>query len=61
MYGKTIYEFVIENRMVKANHLLKNTDKKLFEISEIVGYASTSSFSKAYSNYFGVNPSLAGK
>ena len=61
IYGKTINEFVIENRMVKANHLLKNTNKKLFEISEIVGYSSASSFSKAYSNYFGVNPSLVSK
>jgi AraC-like DNA-binding protein len=58
LYSKTIFEFVNENRMVKADHLLRNSDKKLFEIAQIVGYSSLSSFSLAYKNYFGITPSL---
>lgn len=59
--GKTIFEFVQENRMLKAQHLLKNTNKKLLEVAEIVGYASISSFSQAFKFYFGVSPSNIAK
>jgi AraC-like DNA-binding protein len=58
LYGCTIFDFVLENRMLKAEHFLKNSDKKLIEIAELVGYSSLSSFSKAYKNYFGISPSL---
>lgn len=57
-YGYTIFDFVLENRMLKAEYFLKNSDKKLLEIAELVGYSSLSSFSKAYKNYFGISPSL---
>lgn len=57
LYGSTIFDFVLENRMHKAEYLLKNSEKKLLEIAELVGYSSLSSFSKAYKNYFGISPS----
>lgn len=58
VYGKTIFEFVQENRMVKARHLIKHSHKKMNEIAEIVGYSSLSSFSQSYKNFFGINPSM---
>jgi len=58
LYGSTIFDFVLENRMLKAEYFLKNSAKKLVEIAEMVGYSSLSSFSKAYKNYFGISPSL---
>ncbi|MGL4347585.1 MAG: helix-turn-helix transcriptional regulator, partial [Chitinophagaceae bacterium] len=59
--GKTIFEFLQENRMQKAQHLLKNTNKKLLEVAEMVGYASISSFSQAFKFYFGVSPRTISK
>lgn len=59
--GQTIFEFLQENRMVKAKNILQNTSKSIQEISSIVGYASISSFSQTYKKYFGISPSLEKK
>jgi AraC family transcriptional regulator len=56
--GRTIFEFLKENRMVKARHILQNTQKSIQEVSSIVGYSSTSSFSQTYKNYYGISPSF---
>ena len=56
LYGKTIFDFITEHRMIKADYLLKNTNKKIAEIAMVSGYSSSSSFSLAYKNYFGINP-----
>jgi AraC-like DNA-binding protein len=56
LFGKTIFDFITENRMTKADFLLKNTNKKIAEIAVVSGYSSSSSFSLAYKNYFGINP-----
>lgn len=55
--GQTIFEFLQENRMVKARYLLQNTTHSVQSISLMVGYASISSFSQSYKNYFGLSPS----
>jgi len=54
--GKTIFEFIQENRMEKAKYFLQNTDKTIGEIALITGYASISSFSQSFKNYFGITP-----
>lgn len=59
--GQTIFEFIQENRMVKARHILQNTTTPIQEVASIVGYASISSFSQTYKNYFGITPSLEQK
>jgi AraC-like DNA-binding protein len=37
--GKTIFEFIQENRMEKAKYLLQNSDKTIGEIALLTGYA----------------------
>jgi AraC-like DNA-binding protein len=59
--GQTIFEFLQENRMVKARYYLQNTVKTIQEVSGMVGYASISSFSQTYKNYYGLSPSLEQK
>ena len=61
VFGQTIYEFVQENKMVKAKYLLQQNKLSLQEISAIVGYASLSSFSQTYKNYYGISPSIEKK
>ncbi len=54
--GKTIFEFIQENRMEKAKYLLQFTDKTIGDIAISIGYASVSSFSQSFKNYFGTTP-----
>lgn len=56
VFNQTIFEFIQENRMIKAKYLLENTSQNITEIAFNVGYASLSSFSQAYKNYFGISP-----
>ncbi len=56
-YGQTIFEFIQEKRMALASQLLSDTSHSITDISARVGYASLSSFSQAYKNYFGISPS----
>ena len=58
VYAQTIFDFIQNNRMEKAKHLLLYTNKTILEISDIVGYSSLSSFSQTYKNYFGISPSI---
>jgi AraC-like DNA-binding protein len=59
--GQTIFEFLQENRMIKAKHILQNTNTPIQEVSSMVGYSSISSFSQTYKNYFGITPSFQKK
>lgn len=56
VYHQTIFDFVQENRMQKANHLLQAANPNISDIAMEVGYSSLSSFSQAYKNYFGISP-----
>ncbi|GAA4517470.1 AraC family transcriptional regulator [Sphingobacterium thermophilum] len=56
IFNQTIFEFIQENRMIKAKHLLQNPNPNITEIAFSVGYSSLSSFSQAYKNYFGISP-----
>lgn len=56
VFDQTIFKFIQENRMVKARHLLQHADLTITEIAFAVGYASLSSFSQAYKNYYGIAP-----
>lgn len=55
--GKTVFEYVQENRMIKAQYLLQKKELNLTEVIEAVGYSSSSSFSQAFKNFFGYSPS----
>jgi AraC-like DNA-binding protein len=57
VYGQTLFEFIQENRMIKAKHLLQAPNPNITEIAYHVGYSSLSSFSQSYKNYYGISPS----
>lgn len=56
VFEQTIFEFIQENRMIKAKHLLQSVNPNITEIADMVGYSSLSSFSQSYKNYFGISP-----
>ncbi len=61
VFKQTIFEFIQENRMIKAKRLLENPSFNVTEIAFSVGYSSLSSFSQAYKNYFGISPTEQAK
>ncbi|MBK8483329.1 MAG: helix-turn-helix transcriptional regulator [Saprospiraceae bacterium] len=57
MFNMTIYDFVMEQRMILAKGLIQNSQFSVYEVSESLGYASSSSFSKAFKKIHGFSPS----
>ena len=56
IFKQTVFEFIQENRMIKARYLLQNHNPNITAIAYNVGYSSLSSFSQSYKNYFGISP-----
>jgi two-component system response regulator YesN len=54
--GTSIYDFITQVRIEKAEELLKNTNLKVTEISEKVGYASENSFIRNFKKIKGITP-----
>jgi two-component system response regulator YesN len=54
--GKTIHTFIDELRIESAKRMLLTTDKKVYEISELIGYASTDYFYAKFKKYTGMSP-----
>lgn len=55
--GITIFEYLFEKRMSAAKDLLDNTDLKVYEIAEKLGYKSKAFFSRAFQRHIGTTPS----
>lgn len=54
--GKTFVEYLTEIRMEKARELLRNTDRMLYDIAELVGYESPAYFTVAFKKQVGIGP-----
>ena len=54
--GKSFKQLLIQEKMERANILLNNTNMSIDSISFMLGYNDTSSFYKAYKNYFNKTP-----
>ena len=54
--GKTPMLFLAEKRMQHTAHLLEQTDLKIAEISERIGYRSVAAFTRRCIAYFGLSP-----
>ena len=54
--GENFSSYLTIYRMKKAENLLRNTDMKICQISNEVGYSNSGYFSKAYKKYKGVSP-----
>ncbi|WP_286184043.1 DNA-binding response regulator [Clostridium sp. CCUG 7971] len=54
--GENFITYLTLYRMKKAEYLIKNTDMKIAQISNEVGYSNSGYFSKSYKKYKGVSP-----
>ncbi|MFD0714235.1 response regulator [Paenibacillus sp. GCM10027626] len=54
--GEGISDFVFRLRMERASHLLKATEKKIYEISTEIGYLDPAYFIKVFKRQYGVTP-----
>ena len=55
--GLTIFEYLVNVRMEKAKDMLKNTDKKVQDIANEIGYSSRAYFTSLFYEYTGKTPS----
>ena len=49
-------ELINISRLKKAAHLIKTTNMKIYEIAEMVGYKSQTSFGRNFQKHFGMTP-----
>ncbi|MBQ2606256.1 MAG: helix-turn-helix transcriptional regulator, partial [Clostridiales bacterium] len=54
--GKKIGEFIAEAKIKSAQYMLCHTDYSILDVALSLGYASQSSFTKAFTSYSGVSP-----
>ena len=56
VYENKPAQYILSLRMVNAQSLLENTDYKIGEIAEIVGYDNQLYFSRVFRKEYGVSP-----
>ncbi len=56
IFGETIFEYALTQRMTKAKQLLKHSKKPIYEISELVGYKNATHFTAAFKKVEGITP-----
>jgi two-component system response regulator YesN len=54
--GESFIKYLTKYRMEKAKTLLRESNEKIYEISDHVGYADYRVFSKNFREYAGVSP-----
>jgi len=54
--GATLSEYWTKARMERAMELIRNTDMKVYEVAEQVGYATPHYFIKIFIRHFGMTP-----
>lgn len=54
--GTTIREYIIAKRIERSKELLKETDMKLYEIADVVGYSDPKYFSQLFRKLTGQTP-----
>ncbi len=57
LFGTTVYDFVQEQRMLKAKLLLSTTGFTVTQVADKIGFSSASNFSTAFKKFAGVFPS----
>ena len=56
-FGVTPYDYIINQRIIKAKELLRNNRYTVNEVAELSGFTDSSYFSKAFKSACGVSPS----
>ena len=57
VFGKTIYQYLLAERMDVSKDLILNRDISIFDVALAVGYANGDHFSKRFKERFGMLPS----
>jgi len=57
LYGKTIKNFTLHERMERAKMMLLDREKKIIDISSALGYSNRTHFSRIFKRRYGVLPS----
>lgn len=58
IFGKPVYQYLLQKRMEKAMELLLTTRLQVAEIALIVGYEDASAFTRAFKRIFNLSPAL---
>lgn len=61
IFGKPVYQYLLQKRMEKAMHLLSTTYQQVTEIALMVGYEDASAFTRAFKKAFHVRPAQVRK
>ena len=61
LFGVPVFKYLQNERLKKAQELLRNSEMNIQEVSWFVGYESVSSFSNAFLKKFGFRPSEVNK
>ncbi len=54
--GESLGDYIIRMRMDRAHYLLKHTNKKIYEITNELGYQNPQYFSKMFKKFYGMTP-----
>ena len=54
--GKNLREYLVEQRVLKAAELLKNSSLNLMEIEQECGFTNTSNFYRLFKKQMGISP-----
>lgn len=57
--GTTLHKYIIDSKLSLADSLLKESNKEITEIAQLLGFCDSSHFSKQYRKKFGKLPSRA--
>lgn len=57
VFGKTVFDYMNEKRMVRARYLLQEEGMNVNEVAQYLGIPDATNFSAAFKKYFGVSPS----
>ena len=58
IYGKPVYQFLLEHKMELAKKLLSDSKNNVNEVSLKLGYSTASHFIAAFKNRYGVTPKM---
>jgi len=56
MFGKSVFNYLLQQRIERSVEMMENPDLSLDEISELVGYADSAHFSRAFKRVKGLPP-----
>jgi len=59
LFGQTISEYCLENRLQTGWKLLQETEQPIAVVANQVGYAQAAAFSNAFRQHFGITPTQA--